>query len=493
MNKIVFSFMLAALFITVTLTSCKDDKDSDLSGTIVISPSTGVFTGMELTAIYSGNEKISYQWKKDGNNVGTDLDKFTPTEIGSYTVTVSASGYNSKTSDAVTVTEGTDVFFTVSFDADGGIPAPADQTVREDGTATEPMAPIKVWIPVAGLYQGVLPEYYSFDGWFLEGAETPFVFSTKISSDIKLKARWSSIEPVATVVKNDVEAALAHIGGTAGEWNLLLDGNATVSDQLFVYANVDLTISGIGSPRTISSQIQPVSDLRMFFITNNGKLTLGKNTIFTNSVESNSNLFFTGGDANGAGTLVMLDGSEISSFITTDGPGAIWLMPGTFIMEGGKITGNTNKNTANHACMVRASIANGFGSKITIKGGVIKNNTSAYDGGIQSDIFLDDNTNPPVEFTISGDPEIGTVMLWSNDVTRNASISISGTFSGSLQKIDLWGGSSVEQFWVEGKQIIKGAAAADISKFSLGIFRAGTGAIPLSDYEINAAGQLVKK
>ena len=75
-----------------------------LSGNITISPSSAV-TGVELTAIYTGSEPVSFQWKKEGGNVGTNSNKYTPAEAGSYTVTVSAAGYNSKTSAAVNVTD----------------------------------------------------------------------------------------------------------------------------------------------------------------------------------------------------------------------------------------------------------------------------------------------------------------------------------------------------------------------------------------------------
>jgi endoglucanase len=78
--------------------------DLDLSGTITITPNSSVQTGTELTATYSGSEAVSYQWRKDGGNVGTSSNKYTPTEAGSYTVTVSATGYNPKTSAAITVT-----------------------------------------------------------------------------------------------------------------------------------------------------------------------------------------------------------------------------------------------------------------------------------------------------------------------------------------------------------------------------------------------------
>jgi len=75
----------------------------DLTGTISITPITAIVS-TELTATYNGSENINvYQWKKDTTNVGTNSNKFIPYEIGNYTVTVSAIGYNSKTSNIVTV------------------------------------------------------------------------------------------------------------------------------------------------------------------------------------------------------------------------------------------------------------------------------------------------------------------------------------------------------------------------------------------------------
>ena len=83
-------------------------KDKNLSGTVSISPSADVKTGTKLTASYSGHETVTlaWQWKKDGGNVGTNSNEYTPTEAGSYTVTASAKGYKSKPSAAVTVSTG---------------------------------------------------------------------------------------------------------------------------------------------------------------------------------------------------------------------------------------------------------------------------------------------------------------------------------------------------------------------------------------------------
>ena len=81
-----------------------------LNGIITISPNNGVTVNTQLTAAYSGSETVSFQWKKDGNNIGSvstaNPNKYTPTEAGSYSVTVSATGYNNKTSDPVSVSNG---------------------------------------------------------------------------------------------------------------------------------------------------------------------------------------------------------------------------------------------------------------------------------------------------------------------------------------------------------------------------------------------------
>jgi len=94
---VTYQGMTAAFTVTVT-----DSSFLTLSGTIAISPVTAT-VNTELTATYSGSETVSYQWKKDGVNTGANANKYTPSETGSYTVTVSAAGYNSKTSAAVTV------------------------------------------------------------------------------------------------------------------------------------------------------------------------------------------------------------------------------------------------------------------------------------------------------------------------------------------------------------------------------------------------------
>jgi len=84
----------------------------DLEGTVSIVNEDGVvitepvLIGTKLNAIYSGTESgVSFQWKKEQVVISGAIEStYTPTEAGSYTVTVSATGYASKTSGIVIVT-----------------------------------------------------------------------------------------------------------------------------------------------------------------------------------------------------------------------------------------------------------------------------------------------------------------------------------------------------------------------------------------------------
>ena len=70
-----------------------------------------------------------------------------------------------------------DIFFTVTFDANGHGVAPAPQTIKQGLTATQP-APLS-------------EDGFTFGGWYKDSACTDeFDFSTPITADITLYAKW---------------------------------------------------------------------------------------------------------------------------------------------------------------------------------------------------------------------------------------------------------------------------------------------------------------
>jgi hypothetical protein len=95
--------LVIALALGMVACDLEGDLDLDLEGDVTISG--GNNAPATLTAEYDGEDvEVSYQWKKDGEAIGGATNKtYEATEAGSYTVTVSADGYVSKTSSAHTV------------------------------------------------------------------------------------------------------------------------------------------------------------------------------------------------------------------------------------------------------------------------------------------------------------------------------------------------------------------------------------------------------
>ncbi len=78
--------------------------------------------------------------------------------------------------------------YDVTFDADGGSPAPSKQHVVKGEKATQPSTPYK---------QG-----YEFTGWYEDGSSTPFDFDTPITGDVSLKASYKVNTTQFTVTFN---------------------------------------------------------------------------------------------------------------------------------------------------------------------------------------------------------------------------------------------------------------------------------------------------
>jgi len=128
--------------IPLFLTGCNVEPEvpvtADLAGNVTITPtSTSVTTGMELTAVYSGTDTtVTWQWNKGGEAIsGETNETYTPALEGSYTVTASASGYNSKTSAAVTVAA-SNLAGNVTVSPSGTSTTGAQLTASYDGSDT---------------------------------------------------------------------------------------------------------------------------------------------------------------------------------------------------------------------------------------------------------------------------------------------------------------------------------------------------------------------
>jgi len=160
--------------------------------------------------------------------------------------------------------------YTVKFDADGGKPAPGEQTLNEGDKISQPTQPKKD--PPEGLYRVADPTC-TFLGWY--NGEDKWDFSTPVSGSITLKAKWEAptAEPIGTtddifteavkyINKSDLDPALS----AEDKWTLCLANNVEAKAAVTIAKNnTDLTIKNIGGEKTITSP--DLSDAGTVFLT----------------------------------------------------------------------------------------------------------------------------------------------------------------------------------------------------------------------------------
>jgi hypothetical protein len=229
---------------------------SVLSGNITISPTDNVTTGTELTANYSGIESVTYQWKRGDTNIGENSNKYTPSEAGSYTVTVSAAGYQSKTSPAVTVTGDTLLSLTgdITISPDSGVEPGMELTANYSGNEsvtyqwkrgdTNVGTNAKYTPTTAGSYTVTV----SAAGYQSKTSAAVTVTGETIFTSIYEFRRWLNAQPANTAdTAYTVKLNVNDLGGTADTAGSL--GKA-LKDNDTKYVNLDLsgsTITSIGN------------------------------------------------------------------------------------------------------------------------------------------------------------------------------------------------------------------------------------------------------
>lgn len=158
--------------------------------------------------------------------------QFNITGAGTYTFKVLAVGTGNY-SDSFDTESGNLTFYTVSFDADGGSPAPEAQCVLSSSKAEKPKDPSK--------------DNHIFLGWY--NGDTLWNFDNEITESITLTAKWEK-EPVSyPVTVNNGTGGGPHAAGDT----VTITANAPAAGQKFSHWTVEqggVTLSNPNSSTT---------------------------------------------------------------------------------------------------------------------------------------------------------------------------------------------------------------------------------------------------
>ncbi|RRK01137.1 hypothetical protein Ga0100230_016515 [Opitutaceae bacterium TAV3] len=170
-----------------------------------------------------------------------------------YTATgVSARNYD-KTSGTTLYAQFTANTYTVTFNADGGLPAPGSQTVNHGETATEPTpAPTKTG--------------YTFAGWY-DGANV-YTFSTPVTGALTLTAHWTLAGPtIPAVIDEDTVVVISDPttpGGIVIVGEISADPTNPDQSQVFEQEKITLVTAtdilstwGVADPSTYTVEVAP--------------------------------------------------------------------------------------------------------------------------------------------------------------------------------------------------------------------------------------------
>jgi hypothetical protein len=168
----------------------------------------------------------------------------------------------------------------------------------------------------------------------------------------------------------------------------------------------------------------------------------------------------------------MKAGSKITGYTATNASEAVFVADGTFIMEGGEISGNKTTSASSTASGGLTVILGTF----EMSGGTIRGNTNAFSAvNNPADVVLESRGT----FKLSGPAEIGALTLYILSPNK-PSVTLPSPFTGSVGvvNLDVYDFSTMDQMipidWKDVPLVTAGAdytlTPADIGRFTLGRF-----------------------
>jgi uncharacterized repeat protein (TIGR02543 family) len=262
--------------------------------------------------------------------------------------------------------------YTVAFDTKGGSPTPNQQTVAGGRTVSDPGSPARA---SEGLFVGTVdPDTisFTFEGWYT-GEDNLWDFDNdSVTGNLTLYAKWidptdSAADISSETGNNILEKALAWIAKqtltVSTLYTIVLDGNCSMagvtssSNANINTENAVITLLGKGPGET---EISLSANGSLFYITA-GELILDDHITLSGLDTNNASLVYVDG---ASASLTMKAGAKISGNSATNG-GGVFVVNGDFTMEDGEISDNSAANGGGVA----------VGGSFIMKGGKITGNS----------------------------------------------------------------------------------------------------------------------
>jgi hypothetical protein len=356
-----------------------------LTGNVSITNTGTIYVGTALNASYTGgSESVTYAWHKDGATTAIATGAtYTPTEAGTYTVTVSAVGYASETSAAVTVNaitlssisitgpNTTTYIIGETYSTDGlVVTAHYNNGSTADVTASATLNPNTVSTASAGTTP-VTVSYQGHTATFTVTVNAVPAFTPNPPAGATVLYVAATANPSATPNPLVTWAdAVTIINDASSGTNFAIIVTQNISkmshtSSTFTKANLTLYLAGKTGAESISS----TGEGNMLRTYANHTFIMEGLTLKGSTSNNNNVLVHING-----GNFIMNSGEISGNKSTNSNYGGGVHVLGTFTMNGGKISGNTTAGSG-------GGVFVSGGATFTMNGGEISGNTSSSNGG----------------------------------------------------------------------------------------------------------------